>query len=107
MRSTKPTHVHDTLNLVLNYSRPATALVAEDRIDIAYFKCPDWPDMVAEARRYRPVAVHFSLRAGTSRLHETDWALIELLMQLTGTPYVNLHLCPTSKYNKSPSYPPL
>jgi len=97
MRSTKPTYARDTLNLALNYSRPAAALVAEGRIDIDYFKCPDWPDMVAEARHYRPVAVHFSLRAGKGRLHETDWALIGRLMQMTGTPFVNLHLCPYFK----------
>jgi uncharacterized protein (UPF0276 family) len=82
------------MNLALNYSRPAAALVAEGCIKIDYFKCPDWPDMVAEALRLRPVAVHFTLRAGTGLLYKTDWALIERLMQLTGTPYVNLHLCP-------------
>jgi len=82
------------MNLALNYSRPAAALVAEGCIEIDHFKCPDWPGMVAEALKLRPVAVHFSLRAGTGRLHETDWKFIERLMRLTGTPYVNLHLCP-------------
>jgi uncharacterized protein (UPF0276 family) len=82
------------MNLALNFSNPAAALVAEGRINIDYFKCPDWPDMITEALRYRPVAVHFSLQAGTGLLHKTDWSRIENLMKLTNTPYVNLHLCP-------------
>jgi uncharacterized protein (UPF0276 family) len=82
------------MNLALNYSRPAAALIADHRIDIDYFKCPDWPDMINEARRYRPVAVHFTLQAGPGLLHLTNWALIDRLLQLTGTQYVNLHLCP-------------
>lgn len=82
------------MNFALNYSSPAAALVAERRIVIDYFKCPDWPDMVADALKLRPVAVHFTLRAGTGRLHTAHWALVETLMKLTGTPYVNLHLCP-------------
>jgi uncharacterized protein (UPF0276 family) len=90
------------MKLALNFSNAAAALVAKDRIDIDYFKCPDWPDMITEALCYRPVAVHFTLQAGTGRLHKTDWAFIERLMRLTGTPYVNLHLCPeVSDYTTS------
>jgi uncharacterized protein (UPF0276 family) len=82
------------MKLALNFSPPAAGLLAEGRIDIDYFKCPDWPEMIMEALHYRPVAVHFTLRAGTGLLHKTDWAFIERLMKLTGTPYVNLHLDP-------------
>ena len=82
------------MNFAINYSRTTAALLAEGRIDIDYFKCPDWPDMIAEALKVRPVAVHFTLQAGTGRLHTTDWTFVERLMQLTHTPYVNLHLCP-------------
>ncbi len=82
------------MNFAINYSTPTAALVAAGRIDIDYFKCPDWPDMITEALKLRPVAVHFTLQAGNGRLHTADWALVERLMRLTGTPYVNLHLCP-------------
>jgi uncharacterized protein (UPF0276 family) len=82
------------MKLAVNFSHAASALLAAGRIDIDCFKCPDWPDMIIEALRYRPVAVHFTLQAGTGLLHKTDWALIDRLRQLTGTPYVNLHLCP-------------
>lgn len=82
------------MKLAINYSRAAAKLLADGCIDLDYFKCPDWPDMIADALRYRPVTVHFSLRAGTGLLHQTNWAFIENLLMLTKTPYVNLHLDP-------------
>ena len=85
------------MNLALNFSPSAAGLITEGRIDIDYFKCPDWPDMITEALRYRPVAVHFTLRAGTGLLHRTDWVFIERLLKFTGTPYVNLHLDPQTR----------
>jgi uncharacterized protein (UPF0276 family) len=91
------------MKLAINFSHAAAALVAKNRIEIDYFKCPDWPEMISEALCYRPVAVHFSLRAGTGLLHKTDWSLIERLMRLTGTPYVNLHLCPETGDYAAPS----
>ena len=80
--------------LAINYSSQAAALVSENRISLDRFKCPDWPDMIAEASQLRPVAVHFTLAAGRGKLHKTDWALVERLLAQTGTPYVNLHLEP-------------
>jgi uncharacterized protein (UPF0276 family) len=69
-------------------------LVKEENLPIQRFKCPDWPWMIEEAMRLKPVAVHFTLRAGSGKLHETDWEAVERLMQQTGTPYVNLHIEP-------------
>jgi uncharacterized protein (UPF0276 family) len=84
------------MNFAINYSQPAAALVSSGTIDIDAFKCPDWPDMIEQALKLRPVAVHFTLRAGTGELLTTaDWPLVERLMRLTGTPYINLHLDPT------------
>ena len=84
--------------LAINYSQPASQLLSSGQIQIERFKCPDWPDMIAEARRQLPVAVHFTLQAGRrshaggSRLEQTDWEQIERLLEQTGTTYVNLHL---------------
>jgi uncharacterized protein (UPF0276 family) len=78
----------------INYSPPAAALVTEKRIQVDRFKCPDWPDMIAEASQLRPVAVHFTLAAGRNKLHRVDWRLVERLLKQTDTPYVNLHLEP-------------
>ena len=84
------------MRLSINYSIQAAALLAEGRIQFDYFKCPDWPHLIAEARRYAPVAVHFSLSAGNGSLdEETDWELVERLLTETSTPYVNVHIDPS------------
>jgi uncharacterized protein (UPF0276 family) len=82
------------MKFAINYSTQAAALVRQGRITIDLFKCPDWPAMIAEAGQLRPVAVHFTLKAGDGRLHHTHWREVAHLMELTGTPYVNLHLDP-------------
>jgi uncharacterized protein (UPF0276 family) len=86
------------MELAINYSTQAAALLAESRIQLDRFKCPDWPDMIAAAQVQLPVAVHFTLTAGSGRLKKTaNWGFITKLLVQTGTPYVNLHLAPTLK----------
>jgi uncharacterized protein (UPF0276 family) len=89
--------------LAINYSHPAAALVAAGQLPLDRFKTPDWPDMIAEAQPLRPVAVHFTLTAGTGRLDRIDWGLVERLKATTHTPYINLHLeCDARKLNHIP-----
>jgi uncharacterized protein (UPF0276 family) len=82
------------MDLTINYSSPAAALLAEERIEIDRFKSPDWPDLIEKASALRPVAVHFDLKAGQDVAGQADWEQIEALLEQTGTPYVNLHLAP-------------
>jgi uncharacterized protein (UPF0276 family) len=82
------------MQFAINYSKPAAQLVEQGDLDIDRFKCPDWPDLIAEANRLRPVAVHFTLQAGNGQIQKTDWGMVERLLQQTGTDYVNLHLAP-------------
>lgn len=91
------------MQFAINYSTQAAVLLSGGLIPIDRFKCPDWPDLVAEAMARRPVAVHFSLQAGGNRLAGTDWDKIDRLMSQTGTPYVNLHIEPKQK--DFPDYP--
>ncbi|OGO42157.1 MAG: hypothetical protein A2W36_05305 [Chloroflexi bacterium RBG_16_58_14] len=85
------------MELAINYSPAAAKLVKKKDLPIDRFKCPDWPWMVEEALRLKPVAVHFTLSAGSGKLHETDWELVGRLMEQTGTPYVNMHIDPLQK----------
>lgn len=86
------------MKLAINYSPQAAALLAAGQIQLDRFKCPDWPDMIAEAQAQLPVTVHFSLTAGSGKLKKiADWDFIAGLMIQTETPYVNLHLAPTLK----------
>jgi hypothetical protein len=85
------------MELAINYSHAAAKLVKKKDLPVDRFKCPDWPWMIEEALMLKPVAVHFTLSAGSGTLHETDWELVERLMEQTGTPYVNLHIDPLQK----------
>jgi uncharacterized protein (UPF0276 family) len=78
--------------LSINYSHPAAALLSQGSIQIDRFKCPDWPDMIEEASHLCQVAVHTNLKAGRGNLGEKNWDRITRLLELTRTPYLNLHL---------------
>lgn len=82
------------MKLAINYSHEAATLFSQGNLPIDRFKCPDWPDMIAEASQLCPVAVHFNLKAGTGRLKDTAWDQVAHWIEQTGTPYVNLHLDP-------------
>ena len=78
------------MKFAINYSPQAAELVRKGRIEVDYFKTPPWPDMIAEAEKLRPVAVHFDFRA--EGLIQPDWASIEGFLAHTETAYVNIHL---------------
>jgi hypothetical protein len=80
------------MHLAINYSHPAAKLVQTGKINIDFFKAPDWTWLVSEAQTIRPVAVHFTLEAGNASLGHVDWKAVENLAQVTATPYINLHL---------------
>lgn len=83
------------MKLALNYSHPAAELVNSDTIDIDFFKTPPWPDLIGEASRHRPVAVHFDLQAGQGQIANRSWGDIDAcLADTAATRYVNLHLAP-------------
>jgi uncharacterized protein (UPF0276 family) len=92
------------MKLAINYSPQASALLQAGQIQIDYFKCPDWPDLIEEASRIYPVVVHFTLGAGNRRLPRVDLDQVEILRRKTGTPYVNVHLAPSIEYY--PDIPP-
>jgi uncharacterized protein (UPF0276 family) len=80
------------MQYAINYSPEATALFHEGQIAPDYFKCPDWPDLIAEARQHRPVYIHFPLQAGAPAPLEADWDTLTALRDDTHTPTVNVHL---------------
>jgi hypothetical protein len=84
--------------LAINYSPPASRLVQSGSVDIDYFKTPAWEWLVNEAKKLRPVAVHFTLEAGNDGPGEVDWTKVEHLVETTSTPFINLHLDSKQKY---------
>jgi uncharacterized protein (UPF0276 family) len=80
------------LKFALNYSPQAADLLRRRTIEIDLFKCPDWPDLIAEARTQRPVYVHFPLVAGEHNIERVGLDHIDHLRTSTQTPYVNTHI---------------
>lgn len=86
------------MNLAINYSPAAGKLVQAERIQVDFFKTPDWEWMINEADKIRPVAVHFNLDAGNNQLNLVDWEHIRRLLHSTSTPFINLHLDSRQSY---------
>ena len=92
------------IKLALNISLAAEDLVRQGRIELDYFKCPAWPDLVKRVSSEWPAYVHFPLSVGrgwgdalnTETRDRPDWGQIEGLLAATKTPYVNVHLSPRS-----------
>jgi len=86
------------MHLAINYSPSAARLVQSGQMDIDYFKTPDWDWLIDEAAQIKPVVVHFTLEAGNDSIGEVDWKKVSVLSQLTGTPFINLHLDAKQSY---------
>lgn len=82
------------MQLAINYSPEAAALLEAGEVSFDLYKCPDWPDLVMEAQHGRPVYVHFPLGTARGKMAQIDWALIERFLTTTQTRYVNLHVAP-------------
>ncbi|MCB0225201.1 MAG: DUF692 family protein [Anaerolineae bacterium] len=99
------------INFAVNYSKELAELVRAGQVNIDYFKCPAWPELVADAQEICQVYVHFPLIVGSGRgtpmnsetKEPVDWAIVETLMSQTDTRYVNLHL--SQKNKEMPTIP--
>jgi uncharacterized protein (UPF0276 family) len=94
------------MQLAVNYSHPLRDLVQSGAVRVDAYKCPAWPDLVAEAQASGSPRVHFPLSigdgSGQPRNEETrelaDWGLIDGLLRDTDTTLVNLHFSPRAKH---------
>lgn len=75
------------------------------------FKCPAWPDLVAETRAEHPVYVHFPIQIGSGSGpvdaetgRPPDWDRIRQMMAQTATPCLNIHL--VGRVADHPDLPP-
>ncbi len=80
------------MKFAINFSPQAAQLLADGKIHVDRFKCPDWPDMIEEARALAPVYVHFPLDAGALSGRASDFEAIDTMARDTDTPFVNYHL---------------
>jgi uncharacterized protein (UPF0276 family) len=92
------------MELSVNYSLELEQLLNEGKITLDRIKCPDWPDMIATARKLLPIYVHFPLDAGSRTGRPPNFAAADAMARETDTPYVNLHLVTWQR--DFPDHPP-
>lgn len=91
------------MKFAVQYSKPLAQMIQSGAVTIDVFKCPSWTDLVAEASQILPVYCHMPLKIGgkngvvidTERKQAVDWRRIDEILELTDTPYVNVHLSPS------------
>ncbi len=80
------------MKFAVNYSTQLVKLLENGSVKFDLFKCPDWEGMLAEARLYKDITIHFDLKAGLEKTFNVDFARIRKLKEQTCTPHVNTHL---------------
>lgn len=91
------------MEFAANYSPMLADLVAGGLVRVDRFKCPAWPDLIAQARALRPVYVHTPIIVGTGlgapydaeRNAPADLEYYADLLAETGTPLLNTHFYPS------------
>jgi uncharacterized protein len=88
------------MQFAVNYSHPTADLLQAGTVEFDRFKCPAWPDLVAQARAIHSTYVHFPLRTGNGEIIDTekhqpiDWSRVDSLLGKSDTPFVNVHFSP-------------
>ena len=79
------------MRFAINYSPQAEELWRAGKIQVDLFKCPDWPDLVAQVGEIHDLYVHFSLQAGRGCLDDIDYDLLRCWLDSTETHVINTH----------------
>ena len=99
------------MEFAVNYSPPLAELVKQGQVRIDRYKCPAWPDLLAEAKQSLPIYIHFALGVGdgsgmpydSETKGPADLDRIAGLLESSGTPLVNTHLiAPARSYPEIP-----
>ena len=80
------------MRFAINYSPQAEELWRAGKIQVDLFKCPDWPDLVADVSAMHSVYVHCSLFAGLGLLEDVDFDQLQRWLESTDTLVINTHM---------------
>ena len=88
------------MKMAIQYTPQCVELLHQNEVEIDYFKCPAWLEVVQKARHIRPAYIHFPLRVGTGiktalnteTKQPVEWKKIDQLLEQSDTYYINLHL---------------
>jgi hypothetical protein len=87
------------MRFAVNYSPLLAEMVRRDEVSLDLFKCPAWPEVIAEARQLRPAYAHLPLITLPDAAHShngernglMDWHRIDSILDASETLYVNIH----------------
>ncbi len=92
------------IEFAVNYTATLAELVRAGQVRVDRFKCPAWPNLLAEARQALPVYIHYPLGIGhgggpldSETRGPADLARLADLRAMTGTPYINTHFVAPDK----------
>jgi len=80
------------MKFAVNYSVGLANCLKKDDFHVDLIKCPEWDGLLMEARKIRPVYIHFDILVGIGKVQTLNWKKIHQLMELTSTPHLNCHL---------------
>lgn len=86
------------MKLAVNYSEAMATLVRNGDAEIDLFKCPTWPDALAQASALRPAYAHLPLTiradgkvTNSEAKTEVDWDALDAVIAGSQTRHINLH----------------
>jgi uncharacterized protein len=88
------------MEFAVNYSPTLAGLVQEKNLGVDRFKCPAWPDLIAEAESVLPVYIHLPITVGSGagcplndeKRSQLDFTWLAGMLKGSTSPYVNTHL---------------
>ena len=86
------------VKLAVNYSEPMATLLRNGEAELDLFKCPAWPETLAQAQTLRPSYAHLPLTiqgdgkvTNSEAKAEVDWEALDRTLAGTQTRHINLH----------------
>lgn len=80
------------MQLAVNWSPEAAELLEAGDIQFDLYKCPDWPELVADAKSQQASYIHFPLSIGVGQMPKWNFAEIHDWFAKTDTLFVNCHI---------------
>ena len=80
--------------LAINWSPEAAELFENGDIQFDLYKCPDWSELVKDAKSQQAAYIHFPLGIGIGQMPEWNFADIHDWLEKTDTRFVNCHIIP-------------
>ena len=87
------------MKLAVNYSTALHRLIEAKKVRVDLLKCLEWDGLVQPALCIGQVYIHFEIDLGTNKVRCLNFDLIERMLELTGTKFINTHLSNSAQHS--------